>query len=208
MRQCRAAVSSFAAIAIALAILTSCGTEPREAPAPPPIAAKAAVVEPSPTAIPVATAAPAPAPAASPAPPPPKPAVPVALVPSPSPDAVPPPAPLPDPNAKPKEEPVDPLKWMKDRQARRYDYERQLQAAKVEVDQAAQDAANWERITLEFKNPFLQRPQLSPEDTATISTMSNPERVKWAQGKAAEARARQSAAQEKVDTLQANPVPY
>jgi hypothetical protein len=117
-----------------------------------------------------------------------------------------PPSKLPDPNAKPKEEPVDPLKVMQDSQARRADYERRRQAAEDEVASATAEVASREKILLEFKNPFLPRPQLPPDEAATIQTMSsNVDRVKWAQDKLAAANSRLADAQKNLADLKANP---
>jgi len=65
--------------------------------------------------------------------------------------------------------------------------------------------ADWERTILEFKNPLLPRPKLTPEDAQTIAGMDGGARVHWAEGRLEEARAARDAAQKTLDDLKANP---
>ena len=188
--------------------LCACGGEPRDTVAPPPItAAKAAAPKPTPAPLqpdqPSAAASPVPVPTPAAVPAPAKPAV---LEETRSAPGAIPPSKLPDPDAKPKDEPVDPLKWMQDRQARQADYERRRQEAEDAVAATTAEVASREKILLEFKNPFLPRPQLPPDEADTIRSMSsNVDRVKWAEGKLADAKSKLSDAQKHLDDLKANP---
>jgi hypothetical protein len=186
--------------------LAACGTEPREAVAPPPIvAAKTDTPKPAPPVEEPPQAPPTPAPSSSPTPAP-TPTPPAVLEETRSAPGAIPPSKLPDPNANPGNEPVDPLKWMQDSQARRADYERRRQAAEDEVASATTEVASREKILLEFKNPFLPRPQLPPDEAETIKSMSsNVDRVKWAQDKLAAANSRLADAQKNLADLKANP---
>jgi hypothetical protein len=65
--------------------------------------------------------------------------------------------------------------------------------------------AEWEKNVLAFANPFLARPQLSPADASAIAGMGGAERMGWAKGRLAEARASRDAAQKALDVLKANP---
>jgi hypothetical protein len=199
------------AAALVTASLTGCGHDRQEAAAPPPIAAsKPAETEPAPAkpAVPAQAAAPAPAetapaPASAPAkqataPPPaytPGTSLPGAIPPSPAPEATP----------KTEEKPADSIQWMRDKQAREADYKRRVEEAETNLAGADASAAQWERNLLAFKNPFLPRPQLSPEDAQTIQGMDGAGRALWAEGRLADARAKRNAAQKALDDLKANP---
>jgi hypothetical protein len=63
----------------------------------------------------------------------------------------------------------------------------------------------WEKNVLAFKNPFLARPQLSPEDAQAIAAMNGAERVRWAEGRLSEVSAKRDAAQKALDDVKANP---
>jgi hypothetical protein len=203
------------AASLASLALGGCGGDGRDAPAPPPIAAtkpaeqeQPASAEPS-ALTPVAEQTPAPAapvqippdatakarpPAAEPAP-----------TPSTSlPGAI-PPAPAPDPNAQPPQAPPDPLQWLRDSQARKADYLRRVGEAEANAENARTKAEEWQRNVLAFKNPFLARPQLSPDDAAAIAGMGGAERVHWAEARLADAMAASNAAQKALDDLKANP---
>ena len=204
---------------LAAALLTSglmgCGHDRQEAAAPPPIAAaKPAEPEPDPTQpaaqAPAAASKPteadpalAPAPASAPTPQTAKPTPAFTLGTS-EPGAI-PPAPAPDAAPKPEAKPADSLQWMRDRQAREADYKRRLEEAEANLAAADTSAAQWQRNLLAFKNPFLPRPQLSPEDAQTIQGMDGAGRALWAEGKLADARAKRNAAQKALDDLKANP---
>jgi hypothetical protein len=112
---------------------------------------------------------------------------------------------LPDPNAKPADQPADALRWLRDSQARKADYELRLDEAEIKLAAADTNVAQWERALLAFKNPFLARPQLSPEDAQAIQGMDGAARAKYAEGRLADARAARDAAQKTLDALKANP---
>ena len=85
------------------------------------------------------------------------------------------------------------------------DYQRRLSEAEANVVNAGPPVAEWERSVLAFKNPFLKRPQLSPEEAQAIEGMDGIARVQWAEGRLAEKRAARDAAQKALDDLKANP---
>jgi len=126
-----------------------------------------------------------------------------APIPEPSGDPnVPPPATIatPPPSALP-----DPLRAMQDSQARREDYQRRLTQLQSSLDDARAAVAKRERDLLAFKNPFLPRPVLAPEEAQAISGMDGAARVKWADERLAEAHATLEAAQKSYDDAKANP---
>ena len=179
---------------LAAAALTGCGGGPREAPAPQPIAASrpTAQVEPAPTAEP----SPSPA-AATDAPP--------VVASNAAPAAPPAPAAAPNPNAKPADKPADALQWLQDSEARRADYQRRLKESEADLAVANASVADWERTILAFKNPFLPRPKLSPEDAQTIAGMDGAGRLHWAEGRLEDARTARDAKQKAFDDVKANP---
>jgi hypothetical protein len=189
-----------------LLVLSSCGSAPREAPAPPPITSSKPEAAAAPaTASPVETTSSQAAPAATapevgPAQPPTPPTITTS-----APGAI-PPQPAPDTTAAPEVKPADPLKWLQDQQARKADYDRRLGEAASAVEGAQRDVADWKRIVLEIKNPYLPRPQLSAEDAEATKPMTNAERLKWAEGRLSEAQSRLDVAQKTLDDLKANPV--
>jgi hypothetical protein len=201
-------------VALAAVALVACGGADRhEPPAPPPIAAsKPATQAPAEQAPAQTTAAPAErvmAPAAAAEVPPPAPSNVVVVEPASTPGtslpgAI-PPAPAPDPNAQPQPKLPDPLQAMRDSEARKADYQRRMAEAQAHAQNALTNAETWERNTLAFKNPFLARPQLSPEDSAAIAGMSGAERVHWSEARQAEAQAASNAARKALDDLKANP---
>src|SRR5262245_24488943 len=164
-------------LVLVAAVLCGCHEAPRDAaPAPPITAAKPADPEP-------VKVEPAPAPPVKAAPVETAQAKPPASAPHPADTSLPgsiPPSPLPDPSAKPPAKPADPLQWLQDSQARQADYKRRLEEADAKVASADTDAAVWEKNLLAFKNPFLARPVLAPDDAATIRGMDGAQRVKWA----------------------------
>jgi len=192
--------------------LTGCGGSERDIPAPPPIAASkpadAPTLAPSPSPETTMAAAPpeaAEAPVKAPESAPPAAAPAPAHTPGTSlPGAI-PPAPAPDASTKPPEQPVDPLVWLRDSEARKADYQRRLEEANGNVINADAKVAEWEKNVLAFSNPFLARPKLSPEDASAISGMDGTQRVRWAQARLAEARTARDASQKALDDLKANP---
>jgi len=189
---------------LAALTLAGCGGGKHETPEP------QAQQAPSEAAAPVEAPPQAAAPAATPQAPPPS-----------TPDAAPPvvaqsasaPASAPDstakpvekPAEKPAEQPVDALKWMQDGEARRLDHERRIKEAEANLAIANASVADWERTVLAFKNPFLARPQLSPDDAATVKGLDGKGRVDWADGRLVAARTARDAAQKTLDDLKANP---
>jgi len=182
-------------LSLAAIALAGCGSGKHDAPAPQAVAAAAPAEQPPPTP-------PAPTPAA---------VAPVEAPPVTSATAVPesqpsnPPSPAPEANPKPQQQQPDALQWMRDSEARRVDYERRMAEAQMNVESANLSMATWERNVLAFKNPFLARPQLSPEDTQAIAGMNGTERVRWAEGRLSEVSAKRDAAQKALDDLKKNP---
>jgi len=190
-----------ASIFASLAALTlaGCGGGKHEAPA---AQTQAAPAEAAPVQTPPQVAAPVATPQAAPAA---------------TPDVAPPPQAAPaavaeaaeKPAEKPTEKPSDPqvdaLKWLQDSEARRLDYQRRVSEAEANLVIANASVKDWERTVLEFKNPFLARPQLSPEDAQTIKGLDGKGRVDWANGRLDAARAARDAAQKTLDDLKANP---
>jgi len=192
-----------ASIFASLAALTliGCGGDKHEAPAAQTPQSQSAPVEAAPAQTPPQAAAPvAPqqAPVAAPEAAPPAQAVPAA-----APDVAAKPAEK--PVEKPAEPQVDALKWLQDSEARRLDYQRRISEAEANLVIANASVKDWERTVLEFKNPFLARPQLSPEDAQTIKGLDGRGRVDWADGRLEAARAARDAAQKTLDDLKANP---
>jgi hypothetical protein len=131
-----------------------------------------------------------------------------AAEPAPTPSATePPPAPAPAPSAKPQaqQQQPDALQWMRDSEARRSDYQRRLAEAESNLEGANLAMVTWERNVLAFKNPFLARPQLSPEDNDAIAGMDGAARVRWAEARLASVSTARAAAQKTLDELKKNP---
>lgn len=189
---------------LAVLALTGCGGGPREAPAPQPMAAG----KPAVNAQPAPTAAPGPATTVDTPPVVATTAAATAQPPATARASLPaevPPAPAPDPNAKPAEKPVDALQWMKDGEARRADYQRRLTESEANLAVANASVADWERTVLAFKNPFLPRPKLSPEDAQAIAGMDGGGRLHWAEGRLEDAQTVRDAAQKSFDDVKASP---
>ena len=194
-------------IALAVGLASTAGCRSKEKPvAPPPAAAPASVAETPASPEPSTAPSPSPSPsrqtaAASPSPVP-------ADAASPSADAaVPPPAAPPDLNAKPAEKPVDPVKWLEDREARASDYKRRVAEAEATLDETGPPVQRWEKNVLGFKNPFYVPPKLTPDEQQEIQSMDGIARVKWAQDHLDAARAARDAAQKVLSDLKANPPP-
>ena len=183
---------------LAATALAACGGDRHESPAPQTIAASTPSAEPTATAPPVASPMPATAPPVEAA----------AAEPAPTPSATePPPAPAPAPSAKPQaqQQQPDALQWMRDSEARRSDYQRRLAEAESNLEGANLAMVTWERNVLAFKNPFLARPQLSPEDNDAIAGMDGAARVRWAEARLASVSTARAAAQKTLDELKKNP---
>jgi len=188
---------------VAAMALAGCGSGGHEAPAQQPVAVAKPAEEPKPT--PPATPEPV-----TPAPAPPAEAPPSAPAnPAPVAQQATPPVPVPETNVKPpqqqQEQQPDALQWMRDSEARKADYQRRLDEAKVNLENANLAMTTWERNVLAFKNPFLARPQLSPEDTQAIAGMDGVARVQWAEGRLSTVSAARDTAQKALDDLKANP---
>jgi len=182
---------SLVTASLAAAALTGCGGGGHEAPAPQSIAASTPAAEtqatPTPTTTSTATEAPTPA-------------APVEV-----PPVTTPPPPTPDSTVKPQQQEPDALQWMRDGEARKADYRRRLAEAEANLASANLSMVTWERNVLAFKNPFLARPQLSPEDTQSIAGMDGAQRARWAEGRLSSTSAARDAAQKTLDDLKANP---
>jgi hypothetical protein len=189
---------SLVTASLTAAALTGCGGGGHEAPAPPPIAASTPAVEtqatPTPATTPTATEAPTPAAPAE---------VPPVTPQTSATGATPPPTP--EPNPKPEQQQPEALQWMRDGEARKADYQRRLDEAEANLESANLSMVTWERNVLAFKNPFLARPQLSPEDTQAIAGMDGAQRARWAEGRLSSTSAARDAAQKTLDDLKANP---
>ena len=123
-----------------------------------------------------------------------------------SPDpAVPPPATIPDPSSIPPGPTPDPLRAMQDSQARRFDYDRKLTRLSAELESARAEVVRRERDLLAFKNPFLPRPQLPPEEAQAIQGMDGAARAKWAEERLTAAKVALETAQKSYDDAKANP---
>jgi hypothetical protein len=107
--------------------------------------------------------------------------------------------------ASPSPKPADALQWLQDSEARKYDYQRRLEAAEAELAATNEPIALWKNNILAFKNPFRPPPKLSPEDAEAIKGMNGIDRVKMGEERLAEAQAAHDAAQKKLDDLKANP---
>jgi len=105
----------------------------------------------------------------------------------------------------PSETVPNPLKAMQDAEARRIEYEQSLPRLASERDAAAEVVARRQKDLLAFKNPYLPRPQLAPDEAEEIKGMGGAERAKWAEGRLADAKAVFEAAQKAYDDAKASP---
>ena len=94
---------------------------------------------------------------------------------------------------------------MQDSRARREDYERRLTQLQAAMESARADVATRQKDLLAFKNPFLARPQLSPEEAQAIQRMDGTARAKWAEEKLTAAKVALETAQKSYDDAKANP---
>ena len=183
-------------IAAVLALMTACSNPNREvgqaAPTTTePVASTMPAPSKPPSPSPVVIAAAAdnpPTPPETPLPPPPAPAAAVA-----------------DPKDHPSEPAPDPLKWMRETEARRVEYERSLVQLAADRDAAKTLVARNERDLLAFRNPYLARPSLTPDEAAEIQGLDGVDRVKWAEARVASAVANLAATQTAYDDARANP---
>jgi hypothetical protein len=120
----------------------------------------------------------------------------------------PPPAPVTaaaGPKSLPPEPAPDPLKWLQETEARRVEYEKSLVQLAADRDTAKDLVARAERDLLAFRNPYLARPVLTPDQAAEIQGMNGIDRVKWAEARLAGAIAALESAQKAYDDAKANP---
>ncbi len=198
--------SSLLTASLAAIVLTGCGGSGHDAPTTPPVAVETPAEEPQPN--PPETVAPAAAVEAPPVAP--ADTAPAVEPPSTSETSIPgtqPPSPTADPAANPQQQQPDALQWMRDSEARKADYQRRLAEAQVNVENAKLSVSTWERNVLAFKNPFLARPKLSPEESQAVAGMDGKARVDWADRQLAATIAMRDAAQKTLDELKANPPP-
>jgi hypothetical protein len=99
----------------------------------------------------------------------------------------------------------DALKQMQEAEARRVEYEQSLVRLAADRDAAKDLLARCNRDLLEFRNPYLPRPKLTPDESAKIQGMNGIDRVKWAEDRVAEAQAALDSAQKAYDDAKSNP---
>lgn len=107
--------------------------------------------------------------------------------------------------SEPKSPPSDPLKEVQESEARRVEYQRGLVQLAADLEAAKALVAQSQRDLLAFKNPYLARPNLSPDEATAIQGLNGAERVKWAETRVADAVANVSSAQAAYDDAKANP---
>ena len=183
-------------IAVVLALMTACSGPTREvgkdAPAPKePVASPTSAPSKPPAPVAVASASPsdnAPTPPETPVTPPPAPVTAAAGT-----------------KASPPEPAPDPVKWMQETEARRVEYEKSLVQLAADRDAAKDVVARAERDLLAFRNPYLARPVLTPDEAAEIQGMNGVDRVKWAEARLASAIAGLESSQKAYVDAKANP---
>lgn len=107
--------------------------------------------------------------------------------------------------SEPKSPPSDPLKEVQESEARRVEYQRGLVQLAADLEAARALVARSQRDLLAFKNPYLARPNLSPDEAAAIQGLNGVERAKWAETRVADAVANLSSAQAAYDDAKAHP---
>lgn len=121
-----------------------------------------------------------------------------------SPKAQPPPEP---PAEKPKAAPAlaqpDPVKEVLAEEAQRVEREQMIVRLAAERDAAADVVARRQKDLLAFKNPFLPRPQLTPEEADEIKGLGGAARAQWAERRVDDAKALLDAAQKAYDDARA-----
>lgn len=105
----------------------------------------------------------------------------------------------------PSETAPDPLTVMQEAETRRLEYEQSLPRLASERDAAAEVVVRRQKDLLAFKNPYLPRPQLAPDEADEIKGMGGAERAKWAEGRLADAKVVLEAAQKAYDDAKASP---
>ena len=117
---------------------------------------------------------------------------------APLPAAPPPPAP-PAPAPPPKLVTPDPVKVLLAEESQRVEREAMIVRLAAERDAAAAVVARRQKDLLAFKNPFLPRPQLTPEEAEEIRGLGGAARAQWAERRVADASAALAAAQKAYD---------
>ncbi len=107
--------------------------------------------------------------------------------------------------SEPKSPPSDPLKEVQESESRRVEYQRGLVQLAADLEAARALVARSQRDLLAFKNPYLARPNLSPDEAAAIQGLNGVERAKWAETRVADAVANLSSAQAAYDDAKAHP---
>ena len=107
--------------------------------------------------------------------------------------------------SEPKSPPSDPFKELQESEARRIEYQRGLVQLAADLEAARALVARSQRDLLAFKNPYLARPNLSPDEAAAMQGLNGVERAKWAETRVADAVANLSSAQAAYDDAKANP---
>jgi hypothetical protein len=189
-------------IAVVLAFVAACSKQNSE---PAPEAGSAQAVEAAPTpaaANPEAPAAVAEAPAPNSAPAPSSAPMPAETVVTPEPVPV---AETNDQKARPPEAAADSLKWLQESEARKADYESSLAELSGKVETAKSDLATAQKDLLAFRNPYMARPVLTPEEATKTQSLNGAERVQWAESRVATAIAALESAQKAYDDAKANP---
>jgi hypothetical protein len=67
------------------------------------------------------------------------------------------------------------------------------------------DLVKAQKDLLAFRNPYLARPVLTPEESSKTQGLNGAERVQWAEGRVADAIAALETAQKAYDDAKANP---
>lgn len=98
----------------------------------------------------------------------------------------------------------DPVKELFAEEARRVEREQTLVRLASERDAAAAVVAQRQKDLLALKNPFLPRPQFTPDESTAIKGLGGAARARWAEGRVAEANALLEAAQKAYDDAKAN----
>lgn len=98
----------------------------------------------------------------------------------------------------------DPVKELFAGEARRVEREQTIARLASERDAAAAVVAQRQKDLLALKNPFLPRPQFTPEESTEIKGLGGAARARWAEGRVAEANTLLEAAQKAYDSAKAN----
>lgn len=94
---------------------------------------------------------------------------------------------------------------MQETEARRVEYEKSLVQLAADRDAAKAVVARAERDLLAFRNPYLARPVLTPDEASEIQGLNGVDRVKWAEARLAGAIASLEFSQKAYDDAKASP---